>query len=366
MLAQVDVELVSALMDGAFDAGGWRDFVDRIRLRTDANHAAFVFRRAGALWKDLRSVTSGPAGTLEEGARYLREYYPTPPAFIEDMEEGRPYNLHEWLASFDPTGGNPCRDILGRAGHTAFREILVREPSGMIGVLNISRTKGDFAREQERLLEEIVPLMRRALGGFAALERERFRHSVTARGAAGARLGWLGLGENGAILDSDPFGKELLSNADGLGRNAVGNLTVYEPGLRRQVYEALAHLAKHGDSPAISFQVERNPSLDMVLVSAGASAPSDGPKIIAYLRRDAWEGFNGYEEASRRFGLAPREAKLALALCAGMTLGEAAARLGLSVETARNYSKAIYAKTQTRGQTDLVRLLMGSSLPFRP
>ena len=37
---------------------------------------------------------------------------------------------------------------------------------------------------------------------------------------------------------------------------------------------------------------------------------------------------------------------------------EAAADLGLTVETARNYSKKIYAKTGARGQAELVRNIL--------
>ena len=64
------------------------------------------------------------------------------------------------------------------------------------------------------------------------------------------------------------------------------------------------------------------------------------------------------------FGLLPSEARLALALSRGLTLTEAAADLGLTIETARNYSKKIYAKTGARGQPDLVRFILAGVLAF--
>jgi DNA-binding CsgD family transcriptional regulator len=45
-----------------------------------------------------------------------------------------------------------------------------------------------------------------------------------------------------------------------------------------------------------------------------------------------------------------------------MSIAEAAAELGLSVESARTYSKRIYAKTGARGQADLVRFVHRSVL----
>ena len=55
------------------------------------------------------------------------------------------------------------------------------------------------------------------------------------------------------------------------------------------------------------------------------------------------------------FGLLPSEARLANALANGASLAEAAEQMGLTIETVRNYSKKIFAKTGTRGQADLVR-----------
>ena len=62
----------------------------------------------------------------------------------------------------------------------------------------------------------------------------------------------------------------------------------------------------------------------------------------------------------RLFGLTTSEARLAIAMSQGKTITEAAGELNLTTETARNYSKRIYAKTDTRGQADLVRILLAS------
>ena len=63
-------------------------------------------------------------------------------------------------------------------------------------------------------------------------------------------------------------------------------------------------------------------------------------------------------------GLSDREAALAEKLSRGETIIEAGRALRLTDETARNYSKRIYAKTGTRGQGDLVREVLGGLTPF--
>ena len=84
-------------------------------------------------------------------------------------------------------------------------------------------------------------------------------------------------------------------------------------------------------------------------------------QVMAYLRQtDA-----ALPDAARiaaALGISRAEARLARALGEGASLNAAAARLGLSVETARNYSKRIYARSGLRGQAALVRYLWCSAL----
>jgi DNA-binding CsgD family transcriptional regulator len=63
----------------------------------------------------------------------------------------------------------------------------------------------------------------------------------------------------------------------------------------------------------------------------------------------------------RLHGLTRMEARLAVELLQGASVAEAADRLGMSVGTARTHLKALFAKTLTSRQSDLVRLL-GSGL----
>jgi DNA-binding CsgD family transcriptional regulator len=58
------------------------------------------------------------------------------------------------------------------------------------------------------------------------------------------------------------------------------------------------------------------------------------------------------------FGLTAAEARLALRLFAGRTLGEASAELGTSLATLRVHLAHIFRKTRTSRQVELMRLLM--------
>jgi DNA-binding CsgD family transcriptional regulator len=60
----------------------------------------------------------------------------------------------------------------------------------------------------------------------------------------------------------------------------------------------------------------------------------------------------------REFRLTPAEARVAGLLARGMAPKQIATSLGTSWNTVRIHLRRAYAKTRTRGQTELVRLLL--------
>ncbi|MEZ5564124.1 MAG: helix-turn-helix transcriptional regulator [Gammaproteobacteria bacterium] len=67
-----------------------------------------------------------------------------------------------------------------------------------------------------------------------------------------------------------------------------------------------------------------------------------------------------------QFGLSRAEARLAAELLAGETLAQAGITLCVSINTVRTQLRAIFAKTGTERQADLVRLLMPTVLISAP
>lgn len=68
-------------------------------------------------------------------------------------------------------------------------------------------------------------------------------------------------------------------------------------------------------------------------------------------------------EALRRVhGLTPAEARLAAALCDGLTLADHALREGVSQTTLKSHLKAVFGKLEVNRQTDLVGRLTGDPI----
>lgn len=61
------------------------------------------------------------------------------------------------------------------------------------------------------------------------------------------------------------------------------------------------------------------------------------------------------------FSLTRQETRIAAALVDGLTVKEIANAFGVSSETVRQHLKAIFAKTNTHRQAELVSLLVSSS-----
>jgi DNA-binding CsgD family transcriptional regulator len=63
---------------------------------------------------------------------------------------------------------------------------------------------------------------------------------------------------------------------------------------------------------------------------------------------------------AKLYGLTPCEAKLTLEILCGRTLDQAAARLSISMNTARTHLKHVFHKTGTNRQSELLRLVFRS------
>jgi DNA-binding CsgD family transcriptional regulator len=61
---------------------------------------------------------------------------------------------------------------------------------------------------------------------------------------------------------------------------------------------------------------------------------------------------------ARLFGLTPAETAVALALADGKTPDEHAAEAGVGISTVRTHLRAVFDKTCTRRQPELVRLMV--------
>jgi DNA-binding CsgD family transcriptional regulator len=284
------------------------------------------------------------------------------------LDEARPYTLAELQAAQTVSLETDYRQFVRSYGLNAVLQMRVRESSGVDGWLTILKSGSDFTERDKATMKACAPILRGALQAYVAMERERFAASLTAEAVRRLQFGWVVLDGYGTVLECDSQGELMLTGSGIIGRHPNGRLTAWSGEIDKEIYQALAQVkGRPGERPR-AIALCRDPWLDMLLVpTRGRSAVTKGdPAAIAFVHGDNWHAADRHEQLAELFNLSPHEARMALALSRGMTLAEAATEFGLTVGTARTYSKNIYAKTGARGLPDLVRIVMRSVLAIAP
>lgn len=362
--ANATTDLLVALMDGVFETPLWSTFLDQLRERTRADYASLVFRPPGMPSYTVFHLFSGERSPPVIQQLYRQSFYQRDPTPYHDMLEGRVYSLHELLPEGEPSHDAYLREVLIPSGMNALRMLRVVESSGVNAWVTITQREGDFRAEDDVLLSEIAPYLRSVLRSFVALERERTNALLAGEAIQRLNFGWITLDATGRVLETDVQGSYILANSGTLRSDAQGFLKASSPKQEREITDVIKALANSPNARPRAMTLSRDPWLDMLLVPAQRNSISatSVPAVVAYVHGDSALSADRCEQLVQLFDLLPSEARLALALSRGMSITEAAEELGLTVQTARTYSKNIYAKMGARGQADLVRFIHRSVL----
>jgi DNA-binding NarL/FixJ family response regulator len=240
----------------------------------------------------------------------------------------------------------------------------VVEFSGVSVWVTITQREHDFDTQDDDLLYELAPYLRSVMRNFVALERERTNALHAGEAIQRLNYGWITLDAAGRVLETDAQGAYILLNSGTLRRDPQGFLKTLSSKHETEIAEVISKLANDPDARPRAMVLSRDPWFDMLLVPANRNSISakSVPAVVAYVHGDSSPSADRCEQLAQLFDLLPSEARLALALSRGMSITEAAEDLGLTEQTARTYSKTIYAKMGARGQADLVRFIHRSVL----
>ena len=361
-----DSDIVSAIYDGPFEQPLWSTFLDRLRSALRADHAAIIFRAQDAGSYRPVELVSGKRVAPELRTMWEDELHRSDPRSQARLRDGRVYDLAELLDRVDQPGSSKARDLFTASGIGHLRMVRITEPSGVNAGIYCTRERGAFTSAESALLSKVAPHLRRALRSHIALEREKNRFTIASEVVERLNFSWIALNAQGCVVETSPEATRVLQHGRGLTTARNGRLLAVDTAADRRLTAAIRLLvgATEGSTRTQAINVSQDPWMELLLTRAHREGQllSGGPAVIAYLQGDSRSDADRHEQIAQLFGLLPSEARLALALSRGLSIAEAAQALGLTIETARNYSKKIYAKTGTRGQSDLVRLILTSVL----
>ncbi len=361
LTSQDETDLILPLFRGMDENPRFSTFLDRLRRRTEADYVGILIRSAGAPPGRETEFSSGIhlGGLLRESGISDTDDAARP--HFDRLRPGRVYAADE-IRDLDPEVMSRRYDSLAALGIRDERVVRIAADDGLNIVLTIARSKPCSAADSA-LLSNLAPYVAAAMRNFIAAESQRVASAMAAEGLGRSGVGWILFGQDARVLEVDPATQKCLREMAGIDVTPGERLRAGGSPAERELAAAAAEMAGNPDATQRAVVLCEEPRIEAILQSANAVelAGMAHPAMLAMCRLPKAVSPRRPDRLARLFDLPPREAELAIALADGLSIAEAAEAMGLTIETARNYSKRLYAKLGVRGQAELVRLVYESS-----
>jgi DNA-binding CsgD family transcriptional regulator len=211
------------------------------------------------------------------------------------------------------------------------------------------------SREAVPLLDQLRPHMARAAVLSTEIQSARVGGMVEAFNTLDVAIGLLD--RKGKLVAAS---RRFASHADDLLVDSPTRLRMVDETTDRRFAAAIADLDRHHAGVSIAL---RNRDKMGVAVLHLVPARHDARELFSHVSMFAVIGnpgndlLPGADIISALFDLTPAEARVARGIAQGNSPAELARQLGLSPETIRTQLKRVFAKTSTKRQSDLSRLI---------
>ncbi|TGQ64137.1 helix-turn-helix transcriptional regulator [Mesorhizobium sp. M00.F.Ca.ET.186.01.1.1] len=234
-------------------------------------------------------------------------------------------------------------------------------------------SRGIITVEEQRFLALLAPHLRRASLIGDLLDQARITTSLYRQTLDHVAVPVVLTGANGAILHANGAADRMLSGQGPiLSRN--GLLQPQNPAIARSLLEAIASAAGEDaslGSRGIGLPVSapgQPPAVAYVLPLTEGTARAAFRPACAAVFVSTTTSSSPLPEAvlTTLFDLTPAEARVLLRIGGGSTASESALSLGIGENTLKTHLNRIFAKTGTRRQADLVKLVSDMGTPLAP
>lgn len=256
------------------------------------------------------------------------------------------------------------------------------QPAILNTVLTVARgirSRPFSVRSMERL-RLLVPHLSRSLGVMFRLRDADLKVAATRAALDRLAAGIVLIGERRQIVFVNRAAARLLGERDGVelagGRGSEERLAASTHSKTAEIDAAIgqALAPASADIPhfSVGVRVPRSAGRAPVVLNISAlpednafGGPADRARVIVFIT-DAGASPPINAELVKRFhSLTDAEMRLVEQVCAGGSLKEVAARLGVSEATAHTQLQSVFGKTETSRQAELVKLVLSLSSPLR-
>lgn len=304
-----DSDILLTLYRSAQDSAAWAGFLRALSARAGATAAYVVTQREG---ESPQFFGAGAVPLAQEALMRMRYL--------------RPYSGDD-IAAAQP-----------------FRAIRVRVDGGGDAWVIVVRQGDDFAAATSALLSGLAPHLALATAQFWRQERALAHQAAVQDMAARLGISWVLLGANGAALAAnDSVPPNLM----------IGDKLRLPISAQRQLSQRILSYVEGQNTVPLALNIAASQALLVPFSGHGAAA-------ILYVLSAKPAPEQAWPVLTDIFALTPNEARFAAQLVQGQSIAQAGAALGFTLETARHYSKQLYAKMGAAGQVEVVRRIENS------
>lgn len=360
-------DLLLPLVEGIRDTSQWRQFMVNLLGQTNA--------RRGLLFIALASspVDTEPLILQIAAPRSVND----PPIDIDALTRlrlhpqgalrpGRVYAVDEVLDLDNPERAANQRAALGDLGIRYGRWMRVSADHIADAWILLTREREDFSASAVATLSSVAPYLRAALRSWVAISEERLLRIMAQASLARLGVGQIALDETARVMAADAIAQRHLTLVEAPD-DKPGRKLLLTPAATARLEQACVAFAESRGDPVLPILIPLDDALTLMLQPAsfavlpGMMRPVATATLRLAVREDER---SGAAVLQAQFHLSAREAALAEKLSRGDSIVDAGRALSLTEETARNYSKRIYAHTGSRGGPDLVRTILTGLVPL--
>jgi len=361
--------LLAALYQGALESPPWQSALQLLRDQLKSGHVTLMLRPPSP---ESTGVMINTGAVTQQGVDSYETHFFALDPFVR-LSEGQVVTAEEligkqWLQSTVYQEYLKPLDVR----HLLGADIYTKD--GIECRLRITRghDAAPFSEADKNLVKRLLPHLKRSIQIHAQLDFLECERALFAGAVNRLLLGMVSFDQNGAIIETNPEARRILSEKDGIwlaGNNLCLDNSQESRDLQRLLRQALSGASINDEGPGmVEAMAVTRPSGRAklgVLVKAVPmgqfSESKQRPAVVVFLRDPESNAAQPSQELVRRlFGLTRMEAQLALLLTEGLTLDEAAEKMNVRRNTARTHLRSIFCKTGVTRQTMLVRLLLNS------
>lgn len=364
-------QLAVELFDSLTDEVPLTRFLDRIKQETGSAYGIMLIFPQDKRRPSLILTEGEP---LEGTLPYIEKYYAK--EILVGIPEGVVTTTSDLLSREEFRATELYREYLVRYDVGYILGVDIGTVRGVSGSFRLSRleTGEDFGPRERAICQGLVPYLRVALNLFVQrldMEAEKEVLSLT---VSDMSVGSIMVDPYGHILEANPPALAILQQQDGLFVTA-GKIALHTPSQSKQLHDLIRRNAEASIDRSLpgltrAMLVDRPSGKESISLLVRPAAGSTSrqltirPTALIHLVDPAQPRVTVINALIELFGLTPAEAKVALSLSNGLSIGDTARLSATSTNTVRSQVRSIFSKMGINRQSQLIRTTLISVALF--